>query len=234
MPALPESYASPGLRVGLLLDDHPGAVITYREGTAAECGVPASWGGDQQVVICRIERPNLPPVDAYKPVELRVMRNGKMVDATLDPDWWNVQSTKALGRALKRCGYPDDMRDLKALVLWRQRNAEVAATLGGSSVPALPPGVDPETGELEAAGRADPDDVGADDVTEAEVVPAFDPESATPGEMDAEISRRLKAMGAADRRAYLNWRAATFPDGLDEREDYDMAFAVLYELTGAG
>lgn len=232
MPALPESYASPGLRVGLLLDDHPGAVITYREGTAAECGVPSSWGGDQQVVICRIERPGLPAVEAYKPVELKVQRNGRTVDAVLDPDWWNVQSTKALGRALKRAGYPDDMKDLKALVHWRQRNAEVSATLSGS-VPALPPGVDPETGELEAAGRADPDDVGADDVTEAEVV-SFDSATATPGEMDDEIAHRLLVMSVADRRAYLSWREATFPDGLEEAEDYWQALDMLDALAGGG
>lgn len=173
MPAIPESYASPGLRLGLLMDDHPNAVITYREGTAAECGVPDGWGGNQQVVICRIDRPGLPVVEAYKPVELRVMRGGKMVDATLDADWWNVQSTKALGRALKRAGYPDDMRDLKALVLWRQRNAEVEAITGGTApVPALPPGVDPETGELTAAGRPTPeaDEADVDDVTDAEVI----------------------------------------------------------------
>ena len=146
------------------MDDHPDAVITYREGTAAECGVPASWGGDGLVVICRIERPGLPPVEAYKPVELKVQRGGRTVDAVLDADWWNVQSTKALGRALKRAGYPDDMRDLKALVLWRQRNAEVEAITGGTApVPALPPGVDPETGELTAAGRPDPEALTDDD-----------------------------------------------------------------------
>lgn len=223
MPALPESYASPGLRLGLMLDDHPEAEVTYTEGVASEFGVPDSWAGDQQVVACTIRRPGMADVVGWKPVE------GKR-----DPDNWNTLSTKALGRALKRAGYPDDMRDLKALVLWRQRNAEVAATLGGSSVPALPPGVDPETGELEAAGRADPDDVGADDVTEAEVVPSFDPEAATPGEMDDEIRRRLKAMGTTDRRAYLSWLGATFPDGLEEPDDYGQAFHMLNELAGAG
>lgn len=222
MPALPESYASPGLRVGLLLDDHPAAVITYREAPGAEVGVPAGWGDDQPVIVCRIERPGYPDVEGYKPVE------GKH-----DPDNWNTLSTKALGRALKRAGYPDDMRDLKALVLWRQRNAEVTATLGGSTVPALPAGVDPETGELEAAGRADPEDVGGDDVTEAEVVPDFDSASATPGEMDAEIARRLKALAAGQRRSYMNWREASFPDGLEEAEDYWQALDMIAELEGA-
>lgn len=117
-------YASPGLRWGLLLEDHPGATHTFElaRGDDSRIDLPAGWGRDGQYCLAIITFPRREgeaqrePVHGYKPAGA----NGK-------PDDWVVLSTKSLGRALKRAGYPDHLPDLKAVVLWRQRAAEIRA-----------------------------------------------------------------------------------------------------------
>lgn len=127
MPDFSETYASPGLRWGLLLEDHSRAEKSFALGKAATQNVPAEYGAESPVCVCTITfGSDRPDVVAYKKV------SGKG-----DPDDWNLLCTKTLGRALKGAGYPDDMKDLKALVLWRQRNAEVAAVEGGHVLQAI-------------------------------------------------------------------------------------------------
>lgn len=203
------TYASPGLRVGLLMEDHPDAVITYRVGTAAECGVPPEWGGEQEVVICRIERGGThPAIEAYKADLLTDVVKGKRETRQPDPERWAALCTKALGRALKRCGYPDDMTDLRALVLWRQRNAEVAV-IGAPTAPVGELGKAPEALEspedaatFDAAGRTEPDAPSVDDgVADAELV---DDDPATDDEL-AEVREVLAGLAPSQTTAVSAW-----------------------------
>jgi hypothetical protein len=143
-----ETFASPGLRWGLLLEDHPMATHDYELRAGTEIGIPDQYGGKGMFCVCTLNIPGQEPIVAYKEAP-----RGK------DPDDWVVACTKTLGRALKKAGYPDDLKDLKALVLWRQRNAEVAAI--GSGVALEAGGQKPL--EIEAGGR-DADDDGKPDV----------------------------------------------------------------------
>jgi len=161
MPAISEFYASPGLRLGLLLDDHPGATYDFKLATGSEIGVPDQFGSDKQFCLATIKFPRVrADVTAWKPVP-----------AGGTPDDWNILCTKTLGRALKRAGYPDDLKDLKALVLWRQRDAEIAAIRAGTIQHALPsansidasPNSDPMQIALSNAGVASDEQVSTDD-----------------------------------------------------------------------
>lgn len=121
-----ESYASPALRLGLLQVDHPGAKVTYRLASGEELAIPPNYGGGGSFCVARIEFPTSsgrPPVEGYKSVASK---------GTADE--WNILCSKTLGRALKKAGYPDDLKDLKALVLWRQREAEIAAINSGTTL----------------------------------------------------------------------------------------------------
>lgn len=162
MGQISESYASPGLRLGLLLEDHPQATYEFHLRTGDEIGVPDEYGGgDRKFCVCTITfDEGRASVEAWKPVS----GNGT-------PDEWNILCTKTLGRALKRAGYPDDLHDLKALVLWRQREAEIAAIKAGSLPLEVPranaiaalPSADPMQAALDQAGVTDAEEVGEDD-----------------------------------------------------------------------
>jgi hypothetical protein len=173
--ALSATYASPGLRWGLLLEDHPAATYEFTTALAEDFGVPQDFGGDAMVCVATIKRPGLPDVVAWKAPGPEGTGHGK---DQRTPDGWNILQTKTLGRALKRAGYPDDMPSLKALVLWRQRNAEVAAITGGAAPHLqLGPGAGPEDNDaLDAAAVVSLDEPSPDDghldaaLVDAEVV----------------------------------------------------------------
>lgn len=180
MAEMRESYASPNLRWALLLEDHPSATHSFRVGRAEEFGVPPDFGGDQQVVVCTIIFPaesGLQPSVAYK--EVTDSKGRPIPQSDWDPATWNVLTTKALGRACKRAGYPDSLPELKALVHWRQRTAEVEALVAGRTpLAALGPGHADQA--LDAAAVADPEHVSHDP---DETPPGVDPET---GEVNAD------------------------------------------------
>ena len=157
--AVSATYASPGLRWGLMLEDHPGAWVEFCLDTGASVGVPKAQGGDEEFVIAVV---NFPEGSGRRPVVgYKAMKSKIKGDLDHPSDRYNILCTKALGRALKRAGYPDDMVDLKALVVWRQREAEIGAIRVGTAQIALTPSR-PELA-LEAAGRRDPESTGGDD-----------------------------------------------------------------------
>jgi hypothetical protein len=234
MPQISESYASPGLRIGLLHVDHPDAVIDHRPGYGAEVGVPEGWGADRFGVICTITRPGMPDVEAFKPMDLTEKRGQKTVVLTeddQDPDRWAVLCTKATGRALKKCGYPDDMKDLKALIHWRQRNREIAMIAAGVDTPALEAG--DEVTDLDRAGRStpeaiDPDD-GGDDVEEAVIVDDLPSENVD--NLQQVIAGRLATLGTRGRTAYRAWATDEWgDDGPQTAHDCQRAVDYLAEL----
>lgn len=127
------NYASPALRNGLIQEDHPGVETEFKSMTGAQmreqgiADIPSEYGGDGNFCVCVITyaaASGKKPKYGWKtaPTEFAT-KSGKRAP---NPDDWLVLCSKAQGRALKRAGYPDDMLDLKALMHWRQRNAEVA------------------------------------------------------------------------------------------------------------
>jgi hypothetical protein len=190
MAAISEFYASPGLRLGLLLEDHPEATYDFQLVTGADIGVPDKFGGDKQFCLATIRFPiGRSDVTAWKPVP-----------ASGTADDWNILCTKTLGRALKRAGYPDDLKDLKALVLWRQRDAEIAAIRGGAEL-SLPsanaiaalPAADPMQAALDEAGVTSDEAIGGDE--DADVI------DASPNEIisDETLNEITELMGGLDK-----------------------------------
>lgn len=159
-----ETYVSPMLRLAFLREDHPGLDIAYGVMAADESGIHPAFRADcDWFVTCTITIPGCPPVVAWKEVpkqeERWVNKQKRMVPFEMTPESLIVLQTKALGRACKQLGYPDDMTEFKSLVLWRQRNREIAS-LGQLAVSptagALPSGRDDEMSKaLDAAGRTD-------------------------------------------------------------------------------
>lgn len=140
MPDIDPSYASPNIRWALLLTDFPGAEYSFRSALGSDIGVPEHWGGDEEHVIATITFPahtQRAPIEAAKAVAeaLTVDRwtAGRRQKVTLDrsSEEWERVCTIALGRALKRAGYPPNMNELKAVMVWRRRLAEIDAVQGG-------------------------------------------------------------------------------------------------------
>lgn len=177
-----EDYASPNLRWALCLEDHPGADWKARLVQGSELDVPIGWGGDEDFCAVTITfADGTAPVTGWKAVNEELVterwvgkdectcdprkgvRHRETVVLDPGPELWNKLSTKTLGRALKRAGYPDDMPELKALLAWRKRLAEIANPL------AIGSGPDADH-ELEAAAKPTPDHVGHDDIVQPESV----------------------------------------------------------------
>lgn len=196
MGTISEFYASPGLRLGLLLEDHPDATYTFDLVSGSEIGVPDSYGGgSKKFCLCTIRfGAGRADVSAWKPVPDKGQ-----------PDDWNVLCTKTLGRALKRAGYPDDLKDLKALVLWRQRDAEISAIKAGALQPEVravaaieaSPDADPMQRALTEAATTDSEAVGGDEVDyeTGEIVVS------DPAELD-ELNELIGGLDAKERKAF--------------------------------
>lgn len=193
MVAISEFYASPGLRLGLLLEDHPEATYDFQLVTGEDVGVPKAFGGDKPFCLATIRFPaGRSDVTAWKPVP-----------TSGSPDEWNILCTKTLGRALKRAGYPDDLKDLKALVLWRQRDAEIAAIRGGAeltvqsanTIAALPSG-DPMQAALDEAGVDTDESTGVDEEPDAFI-------DVVDEEVLNEINELVSGLNATEEKVFI-------------------------------
>lgn len=212
MAQISPKYASPGLRLGLLLHDHPNASYKFERVTGTDIGIPSEFGGDGAFCLATISfGDGRADASAWKPVPARG-----------GPDDWNILQTKTLGRALKKAGYPDDLDDLKALVLWRQRDAEISAIASGtqqvaisstsSRQAALSAGdapVEPDVLEQAFDAAATPS---SDDAIDAEVVPEDDDRIPLVEELVAGLDNRsltaykayLKTIGATSTPAHMS------------------------------
>lgn len=214
MAQISPDYASPGLRLGLLLHDHPNATYEFELVKGTDVGTPAEFGGNQNFCKATIHfGDGRADASATKPVP-----------AKGTADEWNVLCTKTLGRALKKAGYPDNTKDLKALVLWRQRDAEIAAITTGTQQVAIAATSGPPQQAL-GAGAPEPerqpdaldqafDDAAVssgddDDVVDAEVVDDEDLVllddliSSLEGRHKANFKAYLKTIGAPDDTAEM-------------------------------
>lgn len=113
MPINFDDYISTSLRWSMFKADWPDATVEFTEGTAADAGIPASFSKkDEKVCIATVTRfKGDTPFIGYKSVSDAKGR---------DTDSWNVLCSKAMGRALKKAGSPDNMNDLKVLMRFRE------------------------------------------------------------------------------------------------------------------
>ena len=113
MPINFDDYISTSLRWSMFKADWPDATVEFSEGVASDAGVPASFSKkDEKVCIASVTRfAGDTPFIGYKSVSDAKGR---------DTDAWNVLCSKAMGRALKKAGSPDNMNDLKVLMRFRE------------------------------------------------------------------------------------------------------------------
>lgn len=114
MPINFDDYISTSLRWAMFKADWPDATVEFSEGTAADAGIPGSFSKkDEKVCIATITRFS---GDDRVLVGYKTLSDAK----GRDTDAWNVLCSKAMGRALKKAGYPDNMNDLKVLMRFRE------------------------------------------------------------------------------------------------------------------
>lgn len=114
MPINFDDYISTSLRWAMFKADWPDATVEFSEGTAAEAGIPSSFSKkDEKVCIATVSRY---AGDTQVLVGYKTLSDAK----GRDTDAWNVLCSKAMGRALKKAGYPDNMNDLKVLMRFRE------------------------------------------------------------------------------------------------------------------
>lgn len=216
--AISETYASPGLRLALYRLDHPGAPQPrFEEKPAAEVG-QAGWLCDSSAVpaqrastmvasfiVCTLDAGDgTDPDIGLKEVPSREKVGDSWGELQRTPETFEKLSTKALGRALKRAGYPADMDELRAVMAWRRRRAEIAALDAGRPLPTAE--ATPAEAELANAGQASEDH----DPEETDATPT-DPGNRAPGTGQAASSEATKqepAAVAADERGGM-----VFPPG---------------------
>jgi hypothetical protein len=140
----PATYASPHLRLALWKEDHPEGTVDFEVvpiDAARPDGKP--WvappfrGRFKWLIVCTLTVPGLPTIAAFKECGVRVKdgNNTRTEYEDFAPEAQATLQSKALGRALKAAGYPDDMDDFRVLVWLRRENKKVEA-IGSGLVPA--------------------------------------------------------------------------------------------------
>lgn len=160
--ALPDDYAGPTLRLGLWFDDHPGGTVSFAAGKVSDfdASIPESWGGGMEAIGCTLTAPNGESWTGWKEVPATIQTRQGQRPQPKNPEEFVGFQTKALGRALKRAGYPDGTGDLAELLRWRLVKHEIARGNGQNAVAALtaqaPPIADARLHTPVAAGRIAP------------------------------------------------------------------------------
>lgn len=138
-------YASVWLRWALFLQDHPNAPQpVYGMATAADLNVDDAFKGTGLFVTCAVDPADgTPPRTDWK--EVPANEKGKSASFIKTPESLRKLRAGALGRVLKGLGYCETTGDIKVLILWKRRHAEIAALAAGRAIP----------GELPANERED-------------------------------------------------------------------------------
>lgn len=126
--AIQEGYLSTSVRWALFKADHPDGEIKFTEATAEEVGIPSSFSKkDERFCVATITRF---PGDSLEIVAYKsVSAAGKIVDS----DAWHVLCSKAMGRALKKAGYPDTISDLKIMTRYKELGQEQPVVTNNSA-----------------------------------------------------------------------------------------------------
>ena len=115
-----EDYLSTSVRWAMFKADWPDASIEFSESTPSEIGIPSTFSKkDEKVCVALVTRykGDESPIVSYK-AESDV-RGAK------DTDSWHALCSKAMGRAMKKAGYPDTLTDLKVLMKFREAKTGV-------------------------------------------------------------------------------------------------------------
>lgn len=114
MPINFDDYISTSLRWSMFKADWPDATVEFSESTAEQIGIPASFSKkDEKVCVATLTRFN---GDDRVLVAYKTFSDAR----ERDTDSWNMLCSKAMGRALKKAGYPDNLNDLKVLMRFRE------------------------------------------------------------------------------------------------------------------
>lgn len=110
-----EDYLSTSVRWAMFKADWPDGAIEFTESTPAEIGIPSSFSKkDEKICVATVTRftGDDRPIVAYKAES--------DVRGARDTDSWHALCSKAMGRAMKKAGYPDTMSDLRILMKFRE------------------------------------------------------------------------------------------------------------------
>jgi len=178
-----KTYITPTLRWGLFKKDYPGAPEPeFGLVDPATAGVPDDFCQDEcgnpvtQFVRCIVYYPDgRVAATGFKEVPIQEIVAGKPKNYVRNAESYVKLCTMALGRALKRAGYPDRTTDLRAFLLYERRNAEIEIIRAGGPVAALPAGQEHEddvdqTVEAAAVAKPDEDHPEHPEVEDAELV----------------------------------------------------------------
>jgi hypothetical protein len=115
-----EDYLSTSVRWAMFKADWPDASIEFSESTPSEIGIPSTFSKkDEKICVAHVTRykGDESPIVAYKAES--------DVRGSKDTDSWHALCSKAMGRAMKKAGYPDTMTDLKILMKFREAKTGV-------------------------------------------------------------------------------------------------------------
>jgi hypothetical protein len=114
MPINYDDYLSTSVRWALFKADWPDATVEFSEGTAADVNIPSTFTKkDEKLCIAKVSR--FTGDDRV----ITAFKSQGDVRGAKDTDSWHALCSKAMGRALKKAGYPDTMTDLKILLKFR-------------------------------------------------------------------------------------------------------------------
>jgi hypothetical protein len=115
-----EDYLSTSVRWAMFKADWPDASIEFSESTPSDIGIPSTFSKkDEKICVAHVARykGDESPIVAYKAES--------DVRGPKDTDSWHALCSKAMGRAMKKAGYPDTMTDLKILMKFREAKTGV-------------------------------------------------------------------------------------------------------------
>lgn len=116
--AIQEGYLSTSVRWALFKADHPDGEIKFHEASASEIGVPESFSKpNEKFCVATITR------FAGDPISVVAYKSTRAAGKDTDSDAWHVLCSKAMGRALKKAGYPDTISDLKIMTRYQEIGA---------------------------------------------------------------------------------------------------------------
>ena len=124
MPINYDDYLSTSVRWAMFKADWPDATVDFSEGTAADVNIPATFTKkDEKLCIAKVSR--FTGDDRI----ITAFKSQSDVRSAKDTDSWHALCSKAMGRALKKAGYPDTMTDLKILLKFRDTKNGVNKTV---------------------------------------------------------------------------------------------------------
>lgn len=128
--AIQEGYLSTSLRWALFKTDWPEGEIKFSESSSAELNIPKSFSKNADEMFCVAQITRFP----NDPIVITAYKSQNDAGKVRDSDAWHVLCSKAMGRALKKAGYPDTIADLRTMTKYRDAGKEPVIPVVGNSV----------------------------------------------------------------------------------------------------